>query len=45
MADGGGEKMIEPVIEILVLLLIGAFVTVLFIGLAVAGVLGLLAFH
>ncbi|MBA7602209.1 hypothetical protein ES703_09295 [subsurface metagenome] len=37
--------MIEPVIEILVVLLLAATVAVLFIALAVAGVLGLLAFR
>lgn len=37
--------MIEPVVEILALLLLGAVVTVLFIGLAVVGMLGLLAFR
>lgn len=36
--------MIEPVIEILAILLLTTAVAVLFIGLAVAGVLGLLAF-
>jgi len=37
--------MIEPVVEILAILLLGALVAVLFIALAVAGVLGLLAFR
>jgi len=41
----GGEEMIGPAVEILVLLLLTAAFVALIIALAVAGVLGLLAFR